>query len=221
MESTSFSADEEKAEGLEFKLGMKIQLRLHLTAKEQGHTLGAGIILKLQIGVVGDYYAYQDAQWSDAMKIVTWNCNGAFRRKFHEIIQLKADIYVIQECENPERTSGEYRKWAQNYLWAGETEGRGPGIFASSSMEIRRLNWDDNGLQLFLPVAVNNWFNLVGVWTKQANSPTFRYIGQLWKYLGLYKQKMVTSHTVICGDLNSNKIWDLDHDRRWNHSAVV
>lgn len=155
------------------------------------------------------------------MKLVTWNCNGAFRKKFHELVQLQADIYVVQECENPEQTNGEYRAWAKNYLWTGEGHCRGLGIFASSSIEIRRLDWLDNGLQLFLPVTVSNSFNLVGTWTKHANSPSFRYIGQLAKYLDLYKQKMATNHTVICGDLNSNKIWDLHHDTRWNHSAVV
>lgn len=154
------------------------------------------------------------------MRIVTWNCNGAFRNKFREIVKYNADIYVIQECENPEYTSGEYHEWANNYLWVGDIKHKGLGVFAKASIKIQRLNWEDNGLQLFLPINVNNQFNIVGVWTKYANSPTFRYIGQLWKYLQLHKDKMSATHTILCGDLNSNKKWDV-WDRWWNHSDVV
>ena len=37
------------------------------------------------------------------MKVVTWNCNGALRKKFEHLSDLNADIYVIQECEDPAR----------------------------------------------------------------------------------------------------------------------
>lgn len=108
------------------------------------------------------------------MKIITWNCNGGFHNKFIEIAKLEAHIYVSQECEKPMHSKGEYKKWAENYLWVGKGKHKGLDIFASSSVKIEQLNWDDNGLQLFLPARVNNQFNLVGVWTKYANSPTFR-----------------------------------------------
>ena len=37
------------------------------------------------------------------MKIISWNCNGALRNKFQHIAELEADIYIIQECEDPIR----------------------------------------------------------------------------------------------------------------------
>jgi exonuclease III len=154
------------------------------------------------------------------MKIVTWNCNGAFRKKFQMIDRFDADLYVIQECEKPENSTDGYRSWSGTNFWRGENKHKGLGIFAKQGVEITLLPWEDGGLQLFLPVRVNDRFNLVAVWTKQANSPTFGYIGQLWKYLELHKDKLAAGNAVLCGDLNSNKIWDV-WDRWWNHSDVV
>ncbi len=38
------------------------------------------------------------------MKIVSWHCNGAFRKKYSILFEkIPADIYVIQECENPQK----------------------------------------------------------------------------------------------------------------------
>jgi len=154
------------------------------------------------------------------MKIVVWNCNGAFRNKYHLLENMKADILVIQECEDPALSTHTYREWADEYLWTGESKNKGIGIFSRSGSKLERLDWSDEGLKLFLPCRVNNLFNLVGVWTKQANSPNFRYIGQLWKYLQLHKDKLSANGLVLCGDLNSNSQWD-EWDRWWNHSDVV
>jgi endonuclease/exonuclease/phosphatase family metal-dependent hydrolase len=59
---------------------------------------------------------------------------------------------------------------------------------------------------------------IVGVWTHLNKSPNFGYIGQLWKYLQLNKQRLSTC--IVAGDFNSNTIWD-EWDRWWNHSDVV
>ena len=79
------------------------------------------------------------------MKIVTWNCNGAFRKKFDNISDFDADIYIIQECENPaEIGHSEYLNWAGNYLWMGDTKNKGLGIFTKTDIKIEKLDWTNN-----------------------------------------------------------------------------
>lgn len=157
------------------------------------------------------------------MKIVTWNCNGAFRKKFENISDFNADLYIIQECENPiESGHKEYIKWANNYLWIGDTKNKGLGVFAKPEIELQKLDWTNefknHFVKYFLPCKINRDFELLAVWTHRNNSPNFGYIGQLWKYIQVNKDKL--NGTLIVGDFNSNTIWD-EWDRWWNHSDVV
>lgn len=154
------------------------------------------------------------------MKLVTWNCNGALRKKFQEVSSIDADIYIIQECEDPEQTKDDlYKQWAKSHLWIGDNKNKGIGIFASGDISLEQLNWSnqfkDHKVKHFLPCLVNNKIQLLAVWTHQNNSPTFGYIGQFWKYLQTNKDQF--KNIIIAGDFNSNVIWD-KWDRWWNHS---
>jgi exonuclease III len=150
------------------------------------------------------------------MKIVSWNCAGAMRNKFSALSTISADIFVLQECENPEFSKDQ----AFNYLWVGENKNRGLAVVAKTHIKLTKLDWDAGQLQLFLPCLLNDELTLVAIWTKQANSPNFQYIGQLWKYLQLHGDKLNQPKTLLLGDLNSNTRWD-EWDRWWNHSDVV
>lgn len=157
------------------------------------------------------------------MKIVTWNCNGAFRKKFENISALNADIYIIQECENPkELIDKKYQEWAENYIWIGDNKNKGLAVFAKPEIRLEKLDWtnqfSDHAVKYFLPCKINEDFNLLAVWTHRNNSPNFGYIGQLWKYIQINKDKL--NESIIVGDFNSNTIWD-QWDRWWNHSDVV
>lgn len=157
------------------------------------------------------------------MKVVTWNCNGALRNKFKYIAELNADIYILQECENPSLCNHtEYNSWANNFLWKGENKNRGLGIFAKNDILLELLDWSDtyidHQVKYFLPCSLNQKINLLGVWTMQNKATSYDYIGQLWKYMQINKPKF--ENIILAGDFNSNTIWD-KRNRLWNHSNIV
>ena len=39
------------------------------------------------------------------MRIISWNCNGAFRNKINSILSLNEYIYIIQKAEDPNKNS--------------------------------------------------------------------------------------------------------------------
>ena len=172
------------------------------------------------------------------MKIVTWNCNGALRRKLLAVDELNADVLVVQECEDLARSTEDYRRWAGGYLWIGESPNRGIGIFPKNGHSVRALDWHgvfrlaglesqseaiqwaSPDLRLFLPFSIDDQLTGLAVWTKGGRGEPFGYMGQFWKYLQIHRDKLAADKTVILGDFNSNTCWD-QPGRWWNHSDVV
>ena len=64
------------------------------------------------------------------MQIISWNCNGRFREKYAAIIKEFADVYVIQECENPALFAKEFSNIFSDYRWTGENNNKGLAVFA-------------------------------------------------------------------------------------------
>lgn len=146
------------------------------------------------------------------MKIVSWNCASKFREKFTSIIEEDADIYVICECENPEEAKvQEYKDFAgDNYFWTGDLNYKGLGIFAKDHVKLEKLEgYCDTPFKNFIALRVNDSFNLLGVWTikDQVNGEKVEYVEMIHEYFDA-NTDLFDEDLIICGDFNSNVIWD-------------
>ena len=76
------------------------------------------------------------------MRIVSWNCNNKFREKYKEILALKADVYVIAECEDPAQCEDvRYQVLMRNGYWVGDLPYKGLAVFSTSpDIRLERLD---------------------------------------------------------------------------------
>jgi len=56
------------------------------------------------------------------MRVITWNCNMAFRKKYKQILPYDPDLLIVSECEHPEKLN---TKFYNNVLWVGNNRTRG------------------------------------------------------------------------------------------------
>ncbi len=158
------------------------------------------------------------------MKIITWNCNMAFRKKAAFILKHKPDILVVPECEHPDKlvfTKKSHRP--KDVLWFGDNPHKGIGIFSYSDFRFSLLDTYNADLKMIIPVAVSGGgfdFTLFAVWANNPLDPDGTYIEQVWKALDYYETQISNSRTLLIGDFNSNTIWDRPR-RKSNHSNMV
>jgi len=155
------------------------------------------------------------------MKLITWNCQGAFRKKEHIILELLPDILVVQECEHPERLVFNFKK-PNDFLWFGDNQHKGLGVFSFSNLKFKLLNEHNPNFKTILPILVTGGkfdFTLFAIWANNPEDKHNKYIEQVWRAINFYDQ-IISDSSIFIGDFNSNKIWDRKH-RKGNHSDVV
>ncbi len=149
------------------------------------------------------------------MRLVTWNCcRGTYSQKVPLLEVFTPDIAVIQECGKPPIET-------EKCLWFGDNPHQGIAILSSGSYRLRRLPTVSNVPKYIVPVQVvgAHDFLLLAVWSKK--NKQYRYIEAVVRAVEIYRSLIVTSPTVLIGDLNSNAIWDANHSSEMNHAALV
>jgi exodeoxyribonuclease-3 len=158
------------------------------------------------------------------MKLITWNCQGAFRKKAAFILPQQPDILVIQECEHPDKLGfNASSQLPTDVLWFGDNEHKGLGVFSYSQYKFQLLEQYNPAFKFIVPISVTGGkldFTLFAIWANNPNDRDGQYIEQVWKALHQYGQLLNEGPSILTGDFNSNKIWDKPR-RIGNHSAVV
>lgn len=158
------------------------------------------------------------------MRLITWNCQGAFRKKAEFILPLRPDILVVQECERPDKlkfNAGTPKP--RDIFWYSDGGKKGLGLFSYSDCKFELLPNFNPEFRYILPFRLTGYgevFTFFAIWA-MPNKENYeaRYIGQVWFAIDYYKD-LLDSSTIMIGDFNSNKIWDYKK-RVGSHTAVV
>ena len=158
------------------------------------------------------------------MKIITWNCNMAFRKKADLLLGYEPDILIIPECEHPDKLLFPVSSVKpKDILWFGKNQNKGLAIFSYSDYRFTVLKKHNKKLRHIIPISVTGGqvdFNLFAIWANNPMDPDGQYVEQVWKAIHYYRKLLGNTRTILAGDFNSNTIWDRKR-RISNHSNVV
>jgi exodeoxyribonuclease III len=158
------------------------------------------------------------------MKIITWNCNMAFRKKAPFILLENPDIIVVPECEHPDKLIFNNATIKPKEIkWFGKNPNKGLAVLSYSDFKIELLETDAQEFEYIIPLRIYNKFislNVFIVWACNPKNTSLRYIEQVWKAIDVFDSYLKNRNTIVIGDFNSNKIWD-KYYRIGNHSHVV
>jgi len=150
----------------------------------------------------------EQGRWSRRLRIVSWNCLGAYRNKAHLIEALNPDIAVIQECEPEEKLRRNGGLLSQRpIVWHADPGAKkGVAVIAYGDYELAIDECHDVSIKYVLPVRVTGpqTFNLLAVWTKENGPKREWYAGQAYRAVQSYERLLAEGPAVIAGDFNHN-----------------
>jgi hypothetical protein len=90
------------------------------------------------------------------MRLVEWNCQGAFRKKNAKILSINPDILIVPECENKTKLKfGELTPEPNDFFWYGGKENKGIGVFSYSEYKFELLDEFNPEFRYIIPLRVS------------------------------------------------------------------
>jgi exodeoxyribonuclease-3 len=154
------------------------------------------------------------------VRIVVWNCRMAVAKKRGLLDSLRPDIAVIPECSRDSILACKNDGFTA--CWWGDNRHKGLGVLAAKPWTIEAGRRPTQ--KWIAPVRVNGPLNflLIAVWACPVGmSKEKNYVGQVFEAVTRHPRWFADKQPVVmCGDFNSNAIWDPGRKIR-THTAVV
>ncbi len=153
------------------------------------------------------------------MKLATWNCAMGLKKKLPKLLNLSADVMIIQECSRSDiEQLSQSHEWSS--IWFGKNKNKGLGVLAKTPWVIReaqalRPHWAGK-LVIDGPASIE----LFPVWACMSKHPATQYVEQVHLLLDTIEQTPLSPFAIVAGDFNSNSRWDSDYGTQ-SHSAAV
>lgn len=158
------------------------------------------------------------------IRVASWNCAGGFRNKVDRVLDLDADVYVIQEAEPVDGYLDRLPGGASHYFERRPEYPKGLLVFTRPGWTVVGRNQVASTYAHVAPLIVvrpdGGTLDLRAVWTLDAKPREAAYVGQAHLALDDIPHAVNgRSDRVAIGDYNSNSIWDAE--RRRHHTTLV
>jgi exonuclease III len=144
------------------------------------------------------------------MRIITWNCKGAFARKHDAISELRPDVLILPECE---RLSGIPQALGsapvRSFQWFGDNPNKGLAVLSYGDYAVEPHPDYDLRHRWVVPLRVSGpaSFLLFAVWTVP-HTDSRSYVLPLFEAFEHYRPLTEASEAVWAGDFNASFVFD-------------
>jgi len=158
------------------------------------------------------------------MRLVTWNCDGGFHRKFSALRALASDVTIVQECADLYTLVRKAPGFTlTDALWSGGKPNRGFSVFSFGRHRLEGTARDDAAIAYALPTRVSGpcTFNLLALWAHYGKAPVRAGSpGPVLLALARFGDFLIERASIVAGDLNNHVRWDRPGKAN-NHAATV
>lgn len=142
------------------------------------------------------------------MRLITWNCKGAFARKHAALSELRPDVLIVPECEQliPEALG---IAPVSSLLWFGTNPKKGLAVLSYGDYAAEVHPDYDPSLRWVVPLRVTGpaSFLLFAVWTVP-HSVSRSYVRTLFDAFEYYRPLAKSSEAIWAGDFNASFNFD-------------